>query len=187
AEPLTKQLARLQHETTRVASGLRAVEAGVEELRRASSAEAVQAASTQQAAEANTEQLRRCLDAGMSSTRARLEQAEQAISTLRAGASSHQEVLAETKQDWRRGQELLGEAIRTLSEDLASVQRSVGTTLSQLEARVDHLAECRRGDLDKLNNGEARLEELRRAVRDAADRGAARAAPWEADQHSPAQ
>merc|ERR1740120_617886 len=64
---------------------------------------------------------------------------------------------ADTKQDWKRGQDLLGQAISTMSQDLADFQKHTNTVLNKVQSDM-HLFESHgREDKDRLSRAEAQI------------------------------
>jgi len=89
---------------------------------------------------------------------------DQAMSLLQGHISGVRQELVETKQDWKKGQDLLGQAIGTLSQDLADFQKHMSTIINKLQSDVYHMEEKTRGDQDRMARVEAQLSGLHESV-----------------------
>merc|ERR1719326_996234 len=65
--------------------------------------------------------------------------------------------LNETKQDWKKGQDLLGQAISTLSQDLADFQKHMNAVMNKLQSDVYKLEEQDRGSKERMNRMESQM------------------------------
>merc|ERR1719310_1143874 len=59
--------------------------------------------------------------------------------------------LTDSRQDWKKGQDLLGQAIGTLSQDLADFQKHMSTVQNKLQSQVYLHEEQERASKDKLS------------------------------------
>eukprot|EP00929_Paragymnodinium_shiwhaense_P082427 TRINITY_DN43429_c1_g1_i4.p1 TRINITY_DN43429_c1_g1~~TRINITY_DN43429_c1_g1_i4.p1 ORF type:complete len:553 (+),score=156.37 TRINITY_DN43429_c1_g1_i4:123-1781(+) len=74
----------------------------------------------------------------------RVQQFESDVVDMRDVISSMKQEFADTRQDWKKGQDLLGQAITTLSQDFADSQKHVSTITQNLQTDAYRIEEvCR--------------------------------------------
>merc|ERR1719375_1924386 len=79
------------------------------------------------------------------------------MSLFHSSVGSIRSELGETKQDWKKAQDLLGQAISTLSQDLADFQKHMNTVMNKLQSDVYKLEEVDRGNKDRMNRMENQM------------------------------
>lgn len=132
AQTLSEQIERLQVDIVQIASSLRALESDVSGLQRALSS---------------------CQD----HTLLKFGEADKAINILHEGVSGVRQELLTTKGDCKRGQELLGDAINTISKDVAEFQRHTSAIVNKLQCDVyqlDAASRSRMRDVDELHQAQ---------------------------------
>jgi len=100
------------------------------------------------------------LEGSQEQTVKKFSEVDQAMCMFHNSVNSLRHDLAETQQDWKKGQDLLGQAISSLSQDFADFQKHSSTVLNKLQSDVFHTEELGREDRERWNRVEAQLAGL---------------------------
>lgn len=127
-------------------------------------AEIVQLASSTRALEGDLGDVRRALGSSQEQTVIKFGEVDQAMSLCHSAVAGAKQEFTDTKGDWKRGQDLLGQAISTLSQDFADFQKHSSTVLNKLQSDVYHLESVGRDEKDRLNRAEAQISGIAQGV-----------------------
>lgn len=105
-------------------------------------------------------QLRRALNGVQEQTLTKFGEAGQALAVLREGAAALREELSGSLKDWKRGQDLLGQAIGTLSQDFADSHKHATTVMNKLESDMYRAEQTGRAEKERLERVEVQLTGL---------------------------
>merc|ERR1711966_301363 len=72
--------------------------------------------------------------------------------------------LTDTREDWKKSQDLLGQAISTLSQDLADFQKHASTVMNKLQSDAYHFEELGRDNKERMGRIEAQLNGIQQSV-----------------------
>jgi predicted nucleic acid-binding Zn-ribbon protein len=101
--------------------------------------------------------MRKALGSSHEQTIGKFGEMDKAMSLFHQSVNGIRTELQETKQDWKRGQDLLGQAISTLSQDLADFQKHASTVMNKLQSDVYLLEETGRDERERIARVEAQL------------------------------
>merc|ERR1719159_782289 len=101
--------------------------------------------------------MRKALGSSHEQTIGKFSEVDKAMSLFHGSVNTVRSELQETKQDWKRGQDLLGQAISTLSQDLADFQKHASTVMNKLQSDVYLLEETGRDERERIARIEAQL------------------------------
>jgi len=87
----------------------------------------------------------------------KFSEVDKAMSLFHGSVNNVRSELQDTKQDWKKGQDLLGQAISTLSQDLADFQKHMNTVMNKLQSDVYKLEEQDRSSKDRMNRVESQV------------------------------
>merc|ERR1719506_753712 len=107
--------------------------------------------------ESDMSNLKKALASSQDQTIGKFSEVDKAMSMFHGSVNSVRTELQETKQDWKRGQDLLGQAISTLSQDLADFQKHASTVMNKLQSDVYLLEETGRDERERIARVEAQL------------------------------
>jgi len=155
----------LNTRSTHLDSGRRTVSENVERIKD----EVSQLASIARQAEQDIAGLRKAVGGGQEQTIMKFGEVEQALNVFRNGFTTMRKELSDTKHDWKKGQDLLGQAISTLSQDFADFQKHSNTVSNKLQSDVSLWEETGRQVRDRGNRTEAQLAGLQQSVYDTAN------------------
>eukprot|EP00931_Biecheleriopsis_adriatica_P062175 TRINITY_DN37446_c0_g1_i1.p1 TRINITY_DN37446_c0_g1~~TRINITY_DN37446_c0_g1_i1.p1 ORF type:complete len:498 (+),score=104.60 TRINITY_DN37446_c0_g1_i1:46-1539(+) len=89
---------------------------------------------------------------------------DHAMTVLHSNCTNLQKEMQSTKGDWKKGQDLLSQAISTLSQDFSDFQKHSTTVLNKAQSDVYHLQEMSRNEQERLNRAEVQLSALHQNV-----------------------
>lgn len=97
-------------------------------------------------------------------TIAKFGDVDRAFNSFRNGIAGLRQEVSETKQDSRKAQDLLGQAISTLSQDFADFQKHTSNVMNKLQSDVYRVEEFSRGGQERVNRTEAQLAGIQQSV-----------------------
>jgi len=95
---------------------------------------------------------------------AKFSEVDKALALLRSGISGLRQGLTDAQQDWRKGQEHLGQAVSTLSQDFSDSQKHSSTMANKLRSDVFRVEEASRDHRDRLNRLETHMSGVRQGL-----------------------
>lgn len=140
-------------QTTQMDTGRRTLAEQVDKLQ----ADVVQVASGLRAMESEVENVRKALGSSQEQTVLKFGEVDQAMNVFHGSVGSVRQEIADTKQDWKRGQDLLGQAISTLSQDFADFQKQTSMVMNKLQSDVYNVETVGRSEKERLNRAEAQI------------------------------
>lgn len=107
--------------------------------------------------ESDMSNLKKALASSQDQTIGKFSEVDKAMSLFHGSVHTVRSELQETKQDWKKGQDLLGQAISTLSQDLADFQKHMNTVMNKLQSDVYKLEEQDRSSKERMNRIESQM------------------------------
>eukprot|EP00927_Polykrikos_kofoidii_P015200 TRINITY_DN16746_c0_g1_i1.p1 TRINITY_DN16746_c0_g1~~TRINITY_DN16746_c0_g1_i1.p1 ORF type:complete len:620 (+),score=97.05 TRINITY_DN16746_c0_g1_i1:15-1874(+) len=114
--------------------------------------------------QADVGNVRKALGSSQDQTLGKFGEVDQALCLFRDSIASMKREFGETKDDCTKGQELLGQAITTVSQDFADFQRHTSTVTNKLQSDVYHVEEKTRDYWARWNKTEGQLAGLQEKV-----------------------
>jgi len=143
----------VQSQQTQLDTSRRTLAVHVDKLQ----ADVTRVTSALQQLDGDVDSMRKALGSSQEQTVLKFGEVDQAMSMFHGSVASLRQDLADTKQDWSRGQDLLGQAISTMSQDLADFQKHTTTVTNKLQSDM-HLADShKQEDKDRLSRAEAQI------------------------------
>ncbi|CAE8615175.1 unnamed protein product, partial [Polarella glacialis] len=109
------------------------------------------------------------IQASQEHTLSKFGEVDHAMSILHANHSVVHKELLDTKKDWTRGQDLLGQAIQTLSQDFADFQKHSTNVTNKVQSDMYHVEERSRDERDRLNKAEVQIAAIHQTVQASAN------------------
>lgn len=107
---------------------------------------------------------KRALASNQEQTVMKFGEVDKAMSIFLSNINGSRQELADTKEDWKKSQNLLGQAIQTLSQDLANFQKHASTVMNKLQSDSYQLEELGRQSKERSTKIEAQLVGLQQNV-----------------------
>merc|ERR1719440_373642 len=108
--------------------------------------------------------VKRALGSGQDQTIMKFSEVDKAMSIFHGNINGARQELTDTKEDWKKSQDLLGQAISTLSQDLADFQKHASTVMNKLQSDAYHFEELGRDNKERCNRVEAQLAGIQQSV-----------------------
>lgn len=89
---------------------------------------------------------------------------DKAMGIFHGNITGNKQELTDTREDWKKSQDLLGQAISTLSQDLADFQKHASTVMNKLQSDAYHFEEIGRDGKDRAGRIEAQLNGLQQNI-----------------------
>merc|ERR1719336_2163239 len=79
------------------------------------------------------------------------------MSMFHSNVAGVRQDLADTKQDWQRSQDLLGQAITTMSQDFADFQKHISTVMNKVQSDMQLAESHNIEEKERLSRAEAQI------------------------------
>jgi hypothetical protein len=107
---------------------------------------------------------KRTLGSSQEQTIMKFGEVDKAMSMFHGNINGARQELTDTREDWKKSQELLGQAISTLSQDLADFQMQSKMVMNKLQSDAYQWEELGRENKDRMGRVEAQLVGLQQSV-----------------------
>lgn len=107
---------------------------------------------------------KRALTNSQEQTIAKFSEVDKAMSIFLGNINGTRQELSDTTEDWKKSQNLLGQAISTLSQDLANFQKHSSTVMNKLQSDTYHFEELGREKTERIGRIEAQLVGIQQSV-----------------------
>lgn len=108
--------------------------------------------------------IKRALGSGQEQTIMKFSEVDKAMSIFHQNINGARQELTDTREDWKKSQDLLGQAISTLSQDLADFQKHASTVMNKLQSDAYHFEELGRDSKERMRSIEAQLTGIQQSV-----------------------
>merc|ERR1719310_1304108 len=108
--------------------------------------------------------IKRALGSGQEQTIMKFSEVDKAMSIFHQNINGARQELTDTREDWKKSQDLLGQAISTLSQDLADFQKHASTVMNKLQSDAYHFEEMGRDNKERMGRIEAQLTGMQQIV-----------------------
>merc|ERR1719440_1099039 len=108
--------------------------------------------------------VKRALGSGQEQTIMKFSEVDKAMSIFHGNINGARQELTDTKEDWKKSQDLLGQAISTLSQDLADFQKHATTVMNKIQFDGHHFEELGRDTKDRMSRLEGQLSGIQQSL-----------------------
>jgi len=108
--------------------------------------------------------IKKALGSSQEQTIIKFGEVDKAMSIFHGNIQGTRQELTDTREDWKKSQDLLGQAISTLSQDLADFQKHASTVMNKLQSDAYHFEELGRDNKDRMGRIEGQLSGIQQSV-----------------------
>merc|ERR1719201_569505 len=108
--------------------------------------------------------MKMALGSSQEQTIMKFSEVDKAMSIFHGNLNGTRQELTDTREDWKKSQDLLGQAISTLSQDLADFQKHASTVMNKLQSDAYHFEELARDNKERMGRIEAQIAGIQQSV-----------------------
>jgi chromosome segregation ATPase len=108
--------------------------------------------------------VKRAVGSVQDQTIAKFSEVDKAMTIFHGNISGSRQELADTREDWKKSHDMLGQAISTLSQDLADFQKHSSTSMNKLQSDTYALEEIGRDSKERQSRMDAQLTGIQQSV-----------------------